>query len=56
MAVSLWRAMDKFWSIPDVGKARLSVMPVPVEVWDGVCEMGGGFVQDGEVGEEEAEG
>ncbi|XP_020194810.2 uncharacterized protein [Aegilops tauschii subsp. strangulata] len=39
-----------------IRQARLSVMPVPVEVWDWVCEMGGGFVQDGEVGEEEAEG
>ncbi|TVU45732.1 hypothetical protein EJB05_05230, partial [Eragrostis curvula] len=32
---------------------RLSVMPVPAKVWDWVCEMGGGFVQDGEVEEEE---
>ncbi|KAM3310368.1 hypothetical protein ACQJBY_031206 [Aegilops geniculata] len=40
-----------------IRQARLSVMPVPVEVWDWICEMGGGFVQDGEVGEdEEAEG
>ncbi|XBH53776.1 hypothetical protein VPH35_076203 [Triticum aestivum] len=39
-----------------IRQARLSVMPVPVEVWDWVCEMGGGFVQDGEVGEHEAEG
>ncbi|KAF7044450.1 hypothetical protein CFC21_053671 [Triticum aestivum] len=36
-----------------IRQARLSVMPVPVEVWDWICEMGGGFVQDGEVGEEE---
>ncbi|KAG8060071.1 hypothetical protein GUJ93_ZPchr0002g26097 [Zizania palustris] len=27
---------------------RLSVMPVPMKVWDWICEMGGGFVQDGE--------
>ncbi|KAL5217670.1 hypothetical protein ABZP36_018354 [Zizania latifolia] len=27
---------------------RLSVMPVPAKVWDWICEMGGGFVQDGE--------
>lgn len=36
---------------------RLSVMPVPAKVWDWICEMGGGFVQDGEgevVQEEEA--
>ncbi|XP_062213316.1 uncharacterized protein LOC133914198 [Phragmites australis] len=31
---------------------RLSVMPVPAKVWDWICEMGGGFVQDGEVEEE----
>ncbi|KAM3294943.1 hypothetical protein ACQJBY_037671 [Aegilops geniculata] len=39
-----------------IRQARLSVMPVPVVVWDWVCEMGGGFVQDGEAGEDEAEG
>ncbi|TVU45720.1 hypothetical protein EJB05_05216, partial [Eragrostis curvula] len=32
---------------------RLSVMPVPAKVWDWICEMGGGFVQDGEVEEDE---
>ncbi|XP_062212043.1 uncharacterized protein LOC133913029 [Phragmites australis] len=32
---------------------RLSVMPVPAKVWDWICEMGGGFVQDGDVEEEE---
>ncbi|KAL6637590.1 hypothetical protein ACP70R_025162 [Stipagrostis hirtigluma subsp. patula] len=32
---------------------RLSVMPVPAKVWDWICEAGGGFVQDGEVEEEE---
>ncbi|XP_037427649.1 thymocyte nuclear protein 1-like [Triticum dicoccoides] len=39
-----------------IRQARLSVMPVPVEVWDWVCQMGGGFVQDGEVGEEAEQG
>lgn len=38
-----------------IRQARLSVMPVPVKIWDWICEMGGGFVQDGEV-EEETEG
>jgi predicted RNA-binding protein with PUA-like domain len=32
---------------------RLSVMPVPAKVWDWICEMGGGFVQEGEVEEDE---
>ncbi|GJM96178.1 hypothetical protein PR202_ga12991 [Eleusine coracana subsp. coracana] len=31
---------------------RLSVMPLPGKIWDWICEMGGGFVQDGEVEEE----
>lgn len=31
---------------------RLSVMSVPAKVWDWICEMGGGFVQDGEEEEE----
>ncbi|KQK13802.2 thymocyte nuclear protein 1 [Brachypodium distachyon] len=34
-------------------QARLSVMPVPEKVWDWICEMGGGFVQDGEEEEED---
>lgn len=33
---------------------RLSVMPVPAKVWDWICDAGGGFVQDGEVEEEDA--
>lgn len=36
-----------------IRQARLSVMPVPVNIWDWICEMGGGFVQDGEVEEKE---
>ncbi|XBH82498.1 hypothetical protein VPH35_071138 [Triticum aestivum] len=39
-----------------IRQARLSVMPVAVEVWDWICEMGGGFVEDGKVEEDEAEG
>jgi predicted RNA-binding protein with PUA-like domain len=35
-----------------IRQARLSVMPVPVKIWDWICEMGGGFVQDGEVEDE----
>ncbi|KAE8776419.1 thymocyte nuclear protein 1 [Hordeum vulgare] len=37
-----------------IRQARLSVMPVPVAVWDWICETGGGFVEDGEVGDDEA--
>jgi predicted RNA-binding protein with PUA-like domain len=37
-----------------IRQARLSVMPVPVKIWDWICETGGGFVQDGEL-EDEAE-
>uniref|UniRef100_A0ACD5X2V4 Uncharacterized protein n=1 Tax=Avena sativa TaxID=4498 RepID=A0ACD5X2V4_AVESA len=36
-----------------IRQARLSVMPVPANIWDWICEMGGGFVQDGEVEEKE---
>ncbi|KAK1599233.1 hypothetical protein QYE76_072005 [Lolium multiflorum] len=35
-----------------IRQARLSVMPVPLKIWDWICEMGGGFVQDGEVEDE----
>ncbi|CAM0875489.1 unnamed protein product [Alopecurus aequalis] len=35
-----------------IRQARLSVMPVPAKIWDWICEMGGGFVQDGEVEED----
>lgn len=36
-------------------QARLSVMPVPPKIWDWICDAGGGFVQDGEVEDEEEE-
>jgi predicted RNA-binding protein with PUA-like domain len=36
-------------------QARLSVMPVPARIWDWICDAGGGFVQDGEVEDEEEE-
>ncbi|XP_040378140.1 LOW QUALITY PROTEIN: thymocyte nuclear protein 1 [Oryza brachyantha] len=37
---------------PLLRQPRLSVMAVPAKVWDWICEMGGGFVQDGEDGDE----
>ncbi|GJN23136.1 hypothetical protein PR202_gb10757 [Eleusine coracana subsp. coracana] len=50
------KAVDEVEGMRDFAllrQPRLSVMPVPAKVWDWICEMGGGFVQDGDIEEEE---
>ncbi|KAI3832185.1 hypothetical protein MKX03_012744 [Papaver bracteatum] len=35
-------------------KPRLSIVPVPKNIWDKLCEIGGGFIKEDEEEEEEA--